>query len=202
MIEQGTAAAKLGNGKSHVAVPAQIQYDRLRCYLLHKTPNKRLGRGQFMTKCLWFPYPKECQSGCKGNKPKKTSLEKSRSKIWEGHHFRVAMFTDVYLLHSRFSISGPNVMISRKPPIPLSSLLFSVGALSQVPSAARLVRPGRVVRECRIAARQVPITSDVNQQWFLRGQQKQAQPRVGGNKWETKTMLPRQSQTLTRRSLP
>ena len=144
-----------------------------------------------MTKCLWFPYPKECQSGCKGNKTKKTSLEKSRSKIWEGHHFRVAMFTDVYFLHSRFSISCPNVMISRKPPIPLSSLLFFGWCL--VPStfgrtscAARTGCKG--MSHCGAPGayhkRREPTVVE-------RGQQKQAQPRVGGNKLETKTMLPK-----------
>lgn len=75
-------------------------------------------------------------------------------------------------------------------------------ALSQVPSAARLVRPGRVAREWRIVARQVPVRNVyLNQQWW-KGGEKKAQPKVDGNKLEAKTMLPRQSQTLIRRSFP
>ena len=112
-------------------------------------------------------------------------------------HQTPTMFTGVDFLHSRiFYIMSKCHDLQKKKQDPCHRSFFC--ALSQVPSAARLVRPGRVAREWRIVARQVPVRNVyLNQQWW-KGGEKKAQPKVDGNKLETKTMLPRQSQTLIR----
>lgn len=85
------------------------------------------------------------------------------------------MFTGGDFLHSRFFISEscPNViMIFKKKNQDTCHRSFFC-ALSQVPSAARLVRPGRVAREWRIVARQVPVRNVyLDQQWWKGGEKK------------------------------